>query len=145
MLGEAFFNVFKNKYDLKCSDKNPTDKWQSKLDFTNYNNYLNDVSSFKADYLIHLGAMTNLEECEKNPNETYLNNAKSTEFATKIANLLDIKLLFISTAGIFDGKKDSYIDDDLPNPLCHYAKSKFNSEIYIEKIQKIILFVELVG
>ena len=44
--------------------------------------------------------------------------------------------MFISTAGIFDGKKDSYIDDDLPNPLCHYAKSKFNSEIYIEKNSK---------
>ncbi len=133
MLGEAFFNVFRKKYYVKCSDKKPTDKWQSILDFTDYNKYLDDVKNFEADYLVHLGAMTNLEQCESNPNETYLNNTKSVEFATKISNILKIKLVFISTAGIFDGKKDTYIDDDIPNPLCHYAKSKYESEKYIEK------------
>ena len=74
MLGEAFYNVFKIKYNLKCTDKLPNDNWQSKLDFSNFDNYLEDVKNFDTDFLIHLGAMTNLEQCEKEPEITYLNN-----------------------------------------------------------------------
>lgn len=40
--------------------------------------------------------------------------------------------MFISTAGIFDGKKSFYVDDDKPNPLSHYGKSKYESEKFIE-------------
>ena len=44
-----------------------------------------------------------------------------------------IPIIYISTAGIFDGKKDLYDDWDEPNPLGHYARSKYNGELYVEK------------
>lgn len=40
-------------------------------------------------------------------------------------------MLYISTAGIFDGKKDLYDDWDMPNPLGHYARSKYMGERYV--------------
>jgi len=132
MLGEAFYEIFSKKYNLKCTDKNPIDDWLSYLDFSNFQNYLKDVSDFKTDYLFHLGAMTDLELCEKHPEQTYINNTESVKNAVEISKKFNIPLLFISTAGIFDGKKDFYEDDDIPNPLCHYAKSKYKSEIIIE-------------
>jgi dTDP-4-dehydrorhamnose reductase len=89
------------------------------------------VESFRPDYLFHLGAYTDLEYCEMNEADTYLTNTISVENAVYIANALDIPLLYISTAGIFDGKKDLYDDWDQPNPLGVYARSKYMGERYV--------------
>ena len=106
MLGQAFHQVFSTGYDLKCTDKDPNEKWLGLLDFRNLDAYRKDVQSFKPDYLFHLGAHTDLEYCEQNIEDAYLTNTTSVENAVWIANKLDIPLLYISTAGIFDGSQD---------------------------------------
>jgi dTDP-4-dehydrorhamnose reductase len=53
------------------------------------------------------------------------------ENAVHIANELDVPLLYISTAGIFDGRQETYDDWDEPNPLGHYARSKFMGEKFV--------------
>ena len=71
MLGSAFYNVFNKDYNLKCTDINVNENWLSFLDFRNLKDYSDDVQSFKPDYLLHLGAITDLEYCELNKEETY--------------------------------------------------------------------------
>lgn len=136
MLGEAFYSQFKIDYELKCTDKDVNENWLSFLDFRNLAEYKKDVMNFKPDYLFHLGAYTDLEFCEENAEDTYLTNTLSVENAVYIANTLDIPLLYISTAGIFDGKKDLYDDWDLPNPLGVYARSKYMGERYVAENAK---------
>lgn len=132
MLGEAFFNVFKAKgYDVKATDIDLNEDWLSFLDFRDYPSYYQDVKSFSPDYLFHLGAYTNLEYCEQNPEDTYCTNTLSVENAVKISNKLNIPILFISTAGIYDGKKELYDDWDTPNPLGVYARSKYMGERFV--------------
>jgi len=136
MLGDAFYHEFKNDYVLKCSDLDDSEQWITKLDFRNYNAYKNEVLEFNPDYLFHLGAHTDLEFCENNIEDTYNTNTLSVENAVLIANALDIPLLYISTAGIFDGSKDWFDDWDLPNPICHYARSKYAGEVYVQNNSK---------
>jgi len=131
MLGEAFYTQFKNDYKLKCTDKDINEKWLSYLDFRNYDDYKKDVEDFNPNYLFHIGAYTNLEFCEENIDDTYSTNTLSVENAVRIANDLNIPILYVSTAGIFDGKKDLYDDWDLPNPLGVYARSKYMGERYV--------------
>ena len=131
MLGEAFYTQFKDNYLIKCTDKDVNEDWLSYLDFRDYEAYRNDVIDFNPDYLFHLGAYTDLEYCEKNSDDTYKTNTLSVENAVWIANKLNIPLLYISTAGIFDGKKNLYDDWDLPNPLGVYARSKYMGERYV--------------
>lgn len=131
MLGEAFFTQFKKYYELKCTDKDVNDTWLSFLDFRNFEAYKKDVIEFHPDYLFHLGAYTDLEFCELNSDETYNTNTLAVENAVYLANELDIPLLYISTAGIFDGKKEFYDDWDFPNPLGVYARSKYMSERFV--------------
>ena len=140
MLGEAFYKQFKNDYKLKCTDKDVNEDWLSFLDFRDHKNYRKDVMNFKPDYLFHLGAYTDLEYCEKNAEDTYNTNTISVENAVYIANELDIPLLYISTAGIFDGKKELYDDWDLPNPLGVYARSKYMGERFVaENARKFLI------
>jgi len=131
MLGEAFYHQFRDAYDIKCTDKDVNESWLSFLDFRELDAYRKDVREFQPDYLFHLGAYTDLEFCEQHAEDTYLTNTISVENAVYIANELDIPLLYISTAGIFDGKKDLYDDWDQPNPLGVYARSKYMGERFV--------------
>lgn len=131
MLGEAFYRVFKDEFELKCTDKDVNTDWLSFLDFRDLDKYRADVKAFKPDYLFHIGAYTDLEFCELNIDDTYATNTLAVENAVYIANELDIPLLYISTAGIFGGEKESYDDWDTPHPLGHYARSKYMGERYV--------------
>jgi dTDP-4-dehydrorhamnose reductase len=136
MLGEAFYKQFGSDYQIKCTDKDVNEKWLSFLDFRNFEEYKKDVLDFNPDYLFHLGAYTDLEFCENNPEETYLTNTLAVENAVFIANELDIPLLYISTAGIYDGKKELYDEWDIPNPLGVYARSKYAGELFVKENAK---------
>jgi dTDP-4-dehydrorhamnose reductase len=133
MLGEAFHEVFGQEYDLKCSDIDVNEKWLSYLDFRDYSLYKKDVEEFNPDYLFHIGAFTDLEYCELNNNDTYITNTIAVENAVHISNNLNIPILYISTAGIFDGYQETYDDWDNPNPLSSYARSKYAGEVFVEK------------
>ena len=90
MLGEAFYEVFRESFDLKCTDKDVNSDWLTFLDFRDFDNYKKDVESFLPDYIFHIGAYTDLEFCESNQDDTYLTNTISVENASFIANSLNI-------------------------------------------------------
>lgn len=133
MLGEGFYKTFKDEYELRITDIDTNEEWISHLDFRNLTAYRDDVLAFKPDYLFHLGAHTSLEYCDTHLDEAYSTNTMAVENAVYTCNELDIPLLYISTAGIFDGAKETYDDWDLPNPLGHYARSKYMAEIYVQQ------------
>src|SRR5665647_169452 len=136
MLGEAFYQQFKSNYLLKCTDKDVNADWLELLDFRDVTEYRKQVQEFNPDYLFHLGAYTDLEYCEQNEDETYATNTMSVENAVYIANELDIPLLYISTAGIFDGGKDLYDDYDSPNPIGVYGRAKYMGERFVVENSK---------
>lgn len=132
MLGDAFYRVFSDLgHELHCSDLNVTEKWLQSLDFRNSEEYMKTALAFTPDILMHIGAHTGLEFCEENINDAYNTNTISVENGVNIANSLDIPILYISTAGIFDGAKDQYDDWDVPNPLGVYARSKYMGERHV--------------
>jgi dTDP-4-dehydrorhamnose reductase len=131
MLGEAFYTQFREDYILRCTDKDVNESWLSFLDFRDFDAYKKDVTEFNPDFLFHLGAYTDLEFCELNADETYNTNTLAVENAVYLANELNIPLLYISTAGIFDGAKEYYDDWDQPNPLGVYARAKYLGERFV--------------
>jgi dTDP-4-dehydrorhamnose reductase len=132
MLGEAFYKIFCDEYQLRCTDVDVNEAWLSYLDFRDYDAYEKDVAYFRPDYLFHLGAYTDLEYCETHQDDTYTTNTMAVENAVYIANKLTIPLLYISTAGIFDGSKDTFDDWDQPDPIGHYARSKYAGEVFVQ-------------
>ncbi len=133
MLGDAFYSLYKDKYNLLCTDIDLNSDWLEYLDFRDFDQYQNIVNNFKPDFIYHIGAHTSLEYCEQNTKDAYLTNYLSVENAVILSNNFSIPLIFISTAGIFDGKKDLYDDWAQPNPISYYAKTKYFAEDYIQK------------
>jgi dTDP-4-dehydrorhamnose reductase len=50
-----------------------------------------------------------------------------------------IPLAYISTAGIFDGAKDIYDEDDAPNPLSIYGRTKYLGELIAKTVPQHIV------
>ena len=136
MLGEAFYEVFSKKYTLKCTDKDVNEDWLEYLDFCDSEKYKLTVDNFSPDYLFHIGAFTDLEYCENNQQATFETNTESVKTAVKISNNLNIPLLYISTAGIFDGLKEFYDENDEPKPMGIYAISKYEAEKFVVQNSK---------
>jgi dTDP-4-dehydrorhamnose reductase len=133
MLGEAVHKVFSAKHQVECSDIDLNAPWLKPCDFRDFAQYESAVKAFRPDVLIHLGAHTDLEYCEREPDDAYRTNTLAVEHACTIANELDIPVVYISTAGIFDGEKLLYDDWDQPNPLGVYARSKYLGELHVQR------------
>lgn len=80
------------------------------------------------DWVIHCAALTNLEACESNPELAEELNAHLPARMAEEAARRGLRFVHISTDAVFDGKKGNYSEDDVPNPLSVYARTKFAGE-----------------
>jgi dTDP-4-dehydrorhamnose reductase len=95
------------------------------------------VMRFKADFIIHLASETDHEYCDENPSQAYFINTVGTGNMMRLARSLDIPILYISTASVFDGiKQNPYYPDDKPNPINHYNTSKWYGELLVKAYPK---------
>ena len=52
MLGEAFYEQFKDEYIIKCTDKDVNEEWLSFLDFREREAYIKDVEDFNPSQIL---------------------------------------------------------------------------------------------
>jgi dTDP-4-dehydrorhamnose reductase len=135
MLGSSVYRFFKKEnYEILATDIDLNEQWLSYLDVRDYENSHKIAIEFKPNIIIHLAALTNLEECEDNLKNTYNTNFLGTRNMSLICKELDIPLVYVSTAGVFDGKKEIYTETDIPNPINIYGKTKLYGEIAVENL-----------
>jgi len=142
MLGAAAYEIFSSSYDnVLATDIDLNTPWLEKLDVREFDECREVVSNYNPTVILHLAALTDLEYCEQNQENSWLTNALGTENMGLLATKTDATFVYISTAGIMDGKQDYYTDFDDANPLSHYAKGKYYGEIYVKtRIPKFYVF-----
>jgi dTDP-4-dehydrorhamnose reductase len=87
------------------------------------------------ELLLHLAAETSLELSDADPDHAFLTNTVSTKYLALECRERDIPMVFISTAGVFDGVKEgAYTEFDQPNPLNTYGASKFEAEKLVQSL-----------
>jgi len=86
------------------------------------------IDEFRPDAVIHTVAMANVDECEKDPASCRLVNVESVKYLKKAAEKYNFHLIYLSTDFIFDGLNGPYSEQDEPNPLNEYGKSKLEAE-----------------
>jgi dTDP-4-dehydrorhamnose reductase len=90
------------------------------------------MRDFGPDLILHLAAETDLERCEVDRDHAYLTNAGGTQNVALVAAELDRPLVYVSTAGVFDGEKsEPYTELDRPNPINVYGSSKHEGELIV--------------
>lgn len=107
------------------------------LDVRDYEAVWQAVCSTGPGIILHLAAETDLERCEADQDHAWLTNAVGTQNVALVAADLDILMVYISTAGVFDGTKlDPYHEFDRPNPINMYGASKYAGEEVVRQLRK---------
>jgi dTDP-4-dehydrorhamnose reductase len=99
------------------------------------------------EWVINCAALANLDACEANP---ALAEQLNSELPEKLANYVakgGARLVHISTDAVFDGKRGDYTEQDEPNPLSLYARTKLEGEhaVLTANPQAIVARVNLFG
>jgi dTDP-4-dehydrorhamnose reductase len=80
--------------------------------------------------VFNCAAYTNVDGAEADVDKCYAANAVGVENLAAASKEFDAVFVTVSTDYVFDGKRDGfYSEDDLPNPLGVYAKSKYEGEL----------------
>lgn len=134
MLGLDMYSVLSNETaKIIATDIDLNEKWLEYLDVSDVQECERLFKECEPSVVFHLAALTDLEYCEKNQEDTWRVNALGTENIAVLSKKYDATMVYISTAGVFDGAKEEYNDFDQPNPLSYYAKAKYHGEIFIQQ------------
>jgi dTDP-4-dehydrorhamnose reductase len=108
------------------------------------------LETSQPDWVIHCAALANVDACETDPELAVKLN---TDLPRKLASIVarggarqkSIRLVHISTDAVFDGVKGDYTEEDRPNPLGVYAKTKLSAEeeVLIENPEAVVARVNL--
>jgi dTDP-4-dehydrorhamnose reductase len=127
MLGKAIVKSLKSGgARVICTD---IQSGENRLDITMPEQVSDFVERIKPDIIIHTAAYTDVDACEKFPEKAYAVNAKGVKNIAWAAKDTRAFLIYISTDYIFDGeKKAPYVEQDRPDPISVYGKSKLAGE-----------------
>jgi dTDP-4-dehydrorhamnose reductase len=131
MLGDAVVTACREVAEVRATDREQRASWLGVVDVADQAAFAADVEAFDPDLIVNLAAETDLEFCELNPDRAHASNTLGAIHGGQIATRLDVRYVYISTAGIFGGEKDVFDDGDEPNPLTVYARTKLAGEQYV--------------
>lgn len=85
------------------------------------------VADFRPDAVIHCAAMTDVNACERDPEQAYAMNAAVT---ASLARLMADRgaMVYVSTDSVFAGDSAFHPETEAPSPSTVYAKSKLEGE-----------------
>lgn len=137
ILGSSFVSFFeKNNINFFKVDRNNYDPKDS------FNEIVNYFKSEKTSIIIHCAANTDVEFCEEHKDKCLHDNYTLTKILTKVSKKLNLKLVFISSTGVYGNHKiEPYIETDIIKPPTAYHKAKYESEEYIKQHLKDFLIL----
>ncbi len=80
--------------------------------------------AFRAEAVLHAGALTDVDACERDQELAWRVNVGGTEQVARACRALSARLVAVSTDYVFDGTRGDYGEEDVPNPGSAYARTK---------------------
>lgn len=103
------------------------------IDVSNLDLVHRTVQAERPVAVFHLAAMTDVDKCEKYPDEAYRVNATGTKNVALACQAFDATMVYTSTISVFDGSSAvPYVESDQPNPQSIYSKSKYQGELAVQ-------------
>jgi dTDP-4-dehydrorhamnose reductase len=83
------------------------------------------------DIVLLLAAMSDIDQCERTPEDAIAINVRGTEHVVHACRRLNARLIFTSSGAVFDGYKHGYDEEDEPCPISVYGKTKAQAEAIV--------------
>ena len=139
LVGSRFVKDFADKYEFDNLDLRDPHR---PVDITNEAQIMEILENSPAEFIIHFAAFTNVtaawEQSGDKNGICYQVNVKGTENIIKACQATGKHLIHISTAYVFDGKKDGlYTEEDQVNPIEWYGETKMLAEKAIQEAKNL--------
>lgn len=104
------------------------------LDISWETSIIKALATYRPTTIIHCAAFTSPPRCEADPLASLLTNIGGTLFIAKQCQIRNIRMVYISTEYVFDGKKGYYKETDPVLPVNKYAWSKLAGEGIVQQL-----------
>ncbi len=104
------------------------------LDITNWDMVIERLAAVSPHVILNCAGRTDMEACEKDDDAVRKVNVEGPRNLAQASARFGCKMVHISCGHVFDGQKavpQPYFEDDPPNPLSGYGRSKLESEAAI--------------
>ena len=145
LTGSKIVELAKNDFEIYGSYnfRNPKFEFvnQYQLNLMNFEKLNEIITSIKPNIIINTSAINNVDYCENHKDIAENVNVNAVTELKKICTKKEIKLVHLSSDSVFDGTKDTpYIENDLPNPINYYGKTKrMGEKIVLENPNNLII------
>ncbi|MGQ9488846.1 MAG: dTDP-4-dehydrorhamnose reductase [Armatimonadota bacterium] len=132
MLGQDVYARFAPHFALVAASRRAGD---FTADITEPRSVRENIARVAPDIVILCAAYTDVDGCERNPEEAYRVNAFGAGNVASACSEVGASLLFISTDYVFEGTKHGgYTEWDPPRPLNVYGASKLAGEEWVREV-----------
>lgn len=101
-------------------------------DITKRSTIIKAIADAKPDVVIHTAAQASPDYCDKHSKEAYKVNVQGTKNIIDACKKLNIKIIYITTNGVYDGKHAPYDEHSKRKPVDVYGKTKLEGEYLTE-------------
>lgn len=141
LVGSRIVELLKDRYEFEISD----------IDITDRQKIIDKIKGSDASVILHLAAKTNVDGCELDKplgkeGEAWKINVEGTKNMVEACRETNKKLIYISTDFVFDGTNPpagGYQEEDTPNPLNWYAKTKYEGEKIVQTLKSFWIIVRI--
>ena len=106
------------------------------LDYSTVDQVLSQLKKHNVKILINCIGLTNIEECETDPDKALNSNTYIPKVLSKACDEGNIKFVHISTDHLYNGKKSYYSEKTPKSPLNIYGETKSKAEDEVLKNNK---------
>jgi len=106
------------------------------IEVSEYNSCL-ILKNYKPDVVINTASFHKTNQCEEEPQKTFLVNSIGARNIAMITKEIDATVVYISTDYVFDGSRNEpYTEADIPAPINTYGISKLAGEHFTKQNPK---------
>ena len=136
MLGSDIKKLFSARYEVITPSR-------EEMDIRKWDKVIEVIQKSSPDVVVNCAAFTDVDACETERQIAQKINVEGARNLAQVCARFDCKIVHISSDYVFDGKKpvpQPYFEDDEPNPLSFYGKTKADSEkAVIDNIEDYII------
>jgi dTDP-4-dehydrorhamnose reductase len=143
MLGRDLVNVLSSTFHKNNRLGWEISAWDiDEIDIRDEKSTVAKIEHLRPGIIINVAGYTDVDGCELNEEKAFAVNAEGMKHVALGALRCRSKVVYLSTDYIFDGeKKEPYLENDPPNPLNVYGRSKWKGEQYVQQLVEDVLII----